>query len=502
MSNSIEEVLSHFLYSQELADVKFIVGKNKKVFYAHKLVLSIVSSFWEKQFYSENWECDDRLGVSEIVVDDIECETFAHFLEYAYKKEIELSAGMITKIYFVAEKYEMDDLRQYCISEFKRSLDETNYIAYYEFGKQIGVEEYTEYAKRYIENNSDLIFENRDCFKSLSVDTIKMVLGLKKLMAKEIDIFQALVGWAKEKKATEYKDNEGVTLKTLLQDFLPNIRLDLMDFKDLKIVKETGLFPVQQLFNHSINLIQKYKIKICPLTRAGPQLEHLKVLLLAAARRGQSRLDHLQDTIKSNGIQYVTIINLSSATPTFEFINQYDVVVLRGRNGAGMINPNILGDHLARFVEGGKGLVVIAINTLINSDNYRIKGRIVDDEFIPLAIGERIHESSRNLGDVLIPEHPIMEDVESFKTKEYAHLIGTQNINGGKLIAKWTNGYPLITEKNKKEGFGTVVCLNFHPMSTKITDDCGKAWLHDTDGDKIISNSVAYVGMRYYNYFY
>ncbi|KAJ6226549.1 btb/poz domain-containing [Anaeramoeba flamelloides] len=498
MSNSIEEVLSNYLYNQELADVKFNVGKNKKVFYAHKMVLSIVSSFWEKQFYSENWESSDHLGVTEIDVPDIECETFAHFLEYAYKKEIQPKKGMVTKIYFVAQKYEMEELKQYCMNEFKRSLNETNYIAYYEFGKQIGVKEYTQYAKQFLENHSDRIIRNKECFKSLSIDTIKMILGLKKLMAKEIDIFQALVEWAKEKKATKCKDNKSVTVKTLLRDFLPNIRLDLMDFKDLKIVKQTGLFPVQQLFNHSINLIQKNKIKICPLTRAGPQLEHLKVLLLAAARRGQTRLEHLQDTIKSNGIQYVTVIDINTTTPTFEFINQYDAVVLRGRNGSGMINPNILGDHLARFVKGGKGLVVIAINTLINADGYRIKGRIVDDEFIPLAIGERIQESSRNLGDVLIPEHPIMEDVESFKTKEYAHLIGTQNINGGKLIAKWSNGYPLITEKNKKEGYGTVVCLNFHPMSTKITDDCGKAWLHGTDGNKIISNSVAYVGMRYY----
>ncbi|KAJ3442801.1 hypothetical protein M0812_12548 [Anaeramoeba flamelloides] len=222
------------------------------------------------------------------------------------------------------------------------------------------------------------------------------------------------------------------------------------------------------------------------------RLKRNRILLLGSARRGLKRLEHLKQSIIGGFRATVDILDISKQTPRFETMNRYDTIVLRGKNSGAIDDPVTLGNHLARFVEYGKGVIVIAINTLIDND-YKIKGRIVEDGFIPLVIANRVDSKQRQLGKIHLPNHPIMKGVQTFKTKDYTHIIGTHDLNGGTLIASWNNGYPLVTEKRKKESYGSVICLNFHPMSTKITDDCGKAWLKETDGAKIISNSVQYV---------
>ncbi|KAJ3430774.1 btb/poz domain-containing [Anaeramoeba flamelloides] len=498
MTQTIDQVFGEYINNQELADLKFIVGEKKDVLYAHKFVISLISPFWKELFYSQDYEDEETIGVTELTLPDIDTESFQVFLEYAYKRHIDVKDDQIFKLLNVSDKYEIDELKTYCNDLFQKSLDKTNCISYYENGKRRGIEDWTKLAMSYIEEHSNVILENENCFQKLSIETIKVVLGLKKLFAKEIHVFKSLLRWTEYQKETKYKDDEKVTIETLFSEFTDLIKLDLMSFQDLEEVKKSGIYPVQLLLEHAIKLSQTYKLVVKPLTRAGPQLEDLKVLLLGTCRRGNDRLEHLKESIMSGGIENVDIVNIENTTPTIEKMNEYDTVVVRGRNGAAMNNSTALGNNLARYVEGGKGLTVIAINSLINNDSYRLNGRIVDEGFIPLAVGERMQQEQRELGEVHLPEHPIMEGVQTFKAKDYTHVIGTNEINGGTLIASWNNGFPLITEKTQQEGFGTVVCLNFHPISTKITNDCGKAWLQETDGAKIIANSIQYVGMKWF----
>ncbi|KAJ6226092.1 btb (poz) domain-containing 2a-related [Anaeramoeba flamelloides] len=491
----MDQVLGKYLNTDKFADVKFYIGKKKKEFYAHQLVLSLASPVWEEIFYPNKWEEQETIGMVEISLPDLDCVSFELFLEYAYKRRIDSRGDGIFKLYLFAEHYGMHKIKTYCSKAFLKNLNQGNCIEYYEYGKKMGINDWASQAMVYIEEHSDTILENENCFQKLSLETIKVVLGLEKLLSKEILIFKSLLKWAQYQKEANYKTDEKVTLKTLLSEFLNHIRLDLMSFQDLQLVNQTGLFSSEELLEYFIKLANNNKINTQSRSRGGTQLEDLKVLLLASCRGGEGRLEHIKESIMVGGIEKVTIINIETTTPSFTFIDDFDIVVLRGRNGSDMNNSTDLGNHLARFVESGKGLVVIAINTLINNESYRIKGRIAEEGFIPLAFGERLEQDQRQLGEIHLPEHPIMKGVQTFKTKDYTHVIGTRILNGGTLIASWDNGWPLITEKTKQEGYGTVVCLNFHPISTKITSDCGKAWLQETDGDIIISNSVQYVGL-------
>ncbi|KAJ3450126.1 btb/poz domain-containing [Anaeramoeba flamelloides] len=499
MSQTLDKILIGYVNNKEFADVKFVVGKKKAIYYAHKFFLSLVSAYWRNALYSKGWETKRTRALTEIYLPDLEPRIFRSFLQFAYTRSVDIKGDLVLELRGIAEKYEIEELFKYCDEAFKQSLNNENCLKYYEYSCQNKLEKWTEISIKYILDHSVSILKNHDCFTEATKETVLTILNLENLKGFEIDLVKNLINWSKRQKQKYYQNDEKMQLKNILNEFKPSIKLEFLDFNGLEQVSNIGLYSPTIIFNTMMDLTKKYNVNVRPLTRSGAGIGDLKVLLLANCRRGPERIEHIKESVMATGIQNVDIMNCSSQKPSFDEMRKYDAIVLRNRNAENLHKQVELGNDLAQYVEAGKGVVIIAINTLINSEAYRIKGRLQDEAFIPLQFGERVQQDSRELGEVLLPDHEIMDGVNSFKTKDYAHLIGTQDVNGGTIIAKWSNGFPLITEKTKQENFGTVVCLNFHPCSTKITNDCGKAWLENTDGAKIIANSVNYVGMKWYN---
>ncbi|KAJ6233225.1 btb (poz) domain-containing 2a-related [Anaeramoeba flamelloides] len=494
MTEQIEEILKKYVNNKDLADVKFIVGKNEDVYYGHKLLLGLVSEFWFNKLYCEGWKEKQAKGQMTIKLPELDPSPFGSFLEYVYTRRISIKNSQVFELWKVADEYGIPQLKKQCADMFEKKLNGSNVLNFYEFGIKNGIEEWNKVTKKFLVENTKTIFTKVNCLEGVQLETIQEVLKIERLLAREIDIFKALHHWATKRKETTYGNDEKVTIKSLLKDFLPSIRLDLMSFVDIAELEKTGLFPPELLFDTITSLANKHRITFRPYSRGGAQLSDMKVLLCGGARGGMPRLEHLKESFTSGGICNIDIVDINDSTPTFETMNKYDAIILRSRRGVSISNNHTLGNNLGRFVETGKGLVVIAINSLIDNESYQIKGKLLDEGFIPLVVGERVSHEERELGEIHLPDHPIMNGVSTFKTKDYTHIIGTHDINGGKLIASWNNGFPLITEKKKEGGnYGTVVCLNFHPMSTRMTMDCGKAWLQETDGEKILSNSLKYV---------
>ncbi|KAJ3441884.1 pep-cterm sorting domain-containing protein [Anaeramoeba flamelloides] len=518
MEDSLEKLFSKQFNKKEFSNVKLVVGKTKKVFYSHQFVLSMISPYWEKLFYDKNSEQKHPNRILVVFLPDVKEEIFLLFLKYLYyrkillkkekekekkkeqetkeekPKEIGKETGQMIELYLLSEKYECEELTTRCYEYFRKQISNSNCLIFFQYFKNRGISILSNCHLQYIRNNTELLFGDVNCFRQLSKETINYLLDNNYIISKEINIFRSLINWANSEKERKSKDQENVTIKTLLKDYLPTIRLDLMDFQDLQYVYSTGIYPVEQLFNCSLRLINKYN----PVLKRKIRIrKNSKILVLCSARGGEKKLFDFKKMIMDCGHKNVDLINISKSSASYKKINSYDLVILRCSNYSPTNNPQSMGNHLAKFVRNGKGLIVIAINSLIENDSFRIQGKIVEEGFIPLAVAERNTSTSRELGQVHIPDHPIMFNVNSFKCKDYTHFIGTHDINGGKLIASWDNGFPLITEKTKEGGkFGTVVCLNFHPMSTAITNGCGKAWLQETDGAEIFSNSINYLVKR------
>ncbi|KAJ3449197.1 btb/poz domain-containing [Anaeramoeba flamelloides] len=497
MSKKQTEIFKSFINNKKFADVVFVVGTEKEQFYSHKFLISAVSNYWRNKFYEQGWEKKITRGIKKVLLPKINPNVFQAFLQYVYTREVEIKDTLVFQLLSLAKLYSIDELTRYCLNSFEKTLDQSNCISYYEYSQSVGLKKWSDIAFEYIKENTDKIFKTVTCLDGISKTTIKKIFNFKKIYALEIHILKSLIHWATELKRDKYLSNKDVTVQSLLKEFIPFIKIEMLNFEGLQILSDLELIDPNLIFDATIRLTRKFNLHAHTYSRSGIGLENIQVLLLAACRRGDNRINFIKQSIMSTGISNVTVQRVNESTPSYEEMLQYNAVVLRNRRAEILRNSDRLGDQLAKFVQTGRGLVVFAINTLIDSSSDRINGKIREEGYIPLKSAERIEKDQRELGEVLIPEHEIMVGVESFRTKDYTHVIGTHNINGGKIIANWTNGYPLITEKIKDEGCGPVVCLNFHPISTQITNDCGKAWLQETDGSKIIANSVSYVASYY-----
>ncbi|KAJ6245547.1 lute [Anaeramoeba flamelloides] len=493
--NNLSALLHKWVNNRDMSDVKFIVGKEKVAMYGHQLILSMNSPVWRGLFYTQEWKETNNRLLCEVVVDDVDPRFFELFLQFLYSRKAQLDEETFYGVYGVADKFCVFELQEYCSRYFTGMLTLTNCIQHYERACGEGVKRWQRDSLQFLESNSRLLFKDTHCFVGLKEETVHQMLRMDSISTPEIQLFRALIEWARSH-LRELGSDSKVTVKDLVKRHLHLIRLELMSFEDLDEVSKTGYFEVQELVKHSFNLAKRFQVKIRILSRGGAKLRDLNILVLAWARRGELRVEHFVDTLKYGGIQYVTTKDPRNVTPTIEEMMEYDAVVLRSANVDTLGSSEILGNNLAEFVESGRGLVIVAINTLIDSDDKQIKGRIYTDNFVPLVYGTRIQKNERELGEKHLPEHPILRGVETFKTKDYAHIIDTNNINGGTLIASWNNGLPLVTEKIKEPGYGPVVVINTHPTSTRTTNDCGKAWLDDTNGNELFSNAIGYAGMK------
>ncbi|KAJ3429701.1 hypothetical protein M0812_25059 [Anaeramoeba flamelloides] len=65
------------------------------------------------------------------------------------------------------------------------------------------------------------------------------------------------------------------------------------------------------------------------------------------------------------------------------------------------------------------------------------------------------------------------------------------------VICEWNDGTPLVIVQNRKtKSFGKIVILNFYPISDRVSTEKGFRWNPNTDGDKIMSNSIKYVSKK------
>ncbi|KAJ6253757.1 btb (poz) domain-containing 2a-related [Anaeramoeba flamelloides] len=517
MSTSIKRILKSLVNQQKYANIKFLVGKTQEVIWGHKLLLCLSSSYWETALNQEGKKEDPLV----VAIPNYEPPLFKNYLKYVYTRRLKLNVTLCFQLMGLSKEYRDDDFFGYCIKYLKNQLNYLNCFEIMDVCAEFQLKDLELECLQILCQNSEKLFAKSDCLLKLTKENVSSVLQASKLKATEIQIFKALYHWSlvqkklliqkleeeQHKQKNEEKQEEikkkikEATVNKIIEPFLGYINLDLMNFQDLRWIAKTKVYPSKLILDHSLKLT-KLETKFLPnrLSRFNPKREkgtsEIKVLLLGFCRRGKKHLLSIKQSIMSQGIENVDMIEPDLDYANLYKLMQYDCVVLRSANTKRLLQSQELGNNLSTFVQSGRGLVVFAINTLHQNSDTKIKGAIVDDHLIPLPIQARESSKDRMLGDVLHPNHPIMKGVKTFETKDYTHIIASKTVYGGKVIAKWTNGFPLIVEKRAQSDWGSVVVLNFHPTSTAITDSCGKAWLQETDGAKIIANSVSYAAYR------
>ena len=180
-------------------------------------------------------------------------------------------------------------------------------------------------------------------------------------------------------------------------------------------------------------------------------------------------------------------IDVTTTTPSVATLSQYAAVFVY--SDAGFADAATLGNNLATYVSGGGG-VVLAVCALGSVD---LGGNFASGGYMP------VNGGGLQSGTVLtlvkdLPSNPILTGVTSFNGGTSSYFNAVSIVSGATLVAHWNNGYPLVV--TKPSGSGTVVALNFYPVSSDMRSDF---WPSSTSGARLMANALSYASGAYSN---
>lgn len=239
---------------------------------------------------------------------------------------------------------------------------------------------------------------------------------------------------------------------------------------------------------------------------AGPSGGLPDVAIVAAASNTtmpetNTRFTDARDKLVATGLfNSVSIFNATrfnpdGGTPSLATLQQWDAVLVWSNDS--FDDAVAMGDVLADYVDAGGGVVIgVFANTSANTARF-LQGRWQTGDYIAIPQNGGFVQGAGELGQVLIPDHPIMDNVQTFVTRwsttQQGLIFGgyrPTNLNvtpGSTIVAKWNTGHTLVAlAPNPK-----VVELGFHPVSSDVNELA--YWDAATDGDLLMANALRFV---------
>ncbi len=232
------------------------------------------------------------------------------------------------------------------------------------------------------------------------------------------------------------------------------------------------------------------------------------VAIVAAASNttnpeNNTRFTDARDKLVATGLfGSVSIFNASAfnptgGTPTPAQFAQWDAVLVWSNDS--FDDAVAMGTALADYVDAGGGVVVsVFSNTSTNAARY-LQGRWQTGgpggAYIAIPQNGNFTQGTGQLGQVLIPGHPIFNGVNSFRTSVGFFKGGgiwggyrptNTNITPGSVkVATWNTGHTLVALAPNPR----VVELGFHPVSDAVADGY---WDQTSDGARLMANALLF----------
>ncbi len=225
------------------------------------------------------------------------------------------------------------------------------------------------------------------------------------------------------------------------------------------------------------------------LVSASAAAAQTRVAIVAAANFSvDSRYTDPQAKLQGTGdFAAVDIIAVTGAgsTPTLATLLGYDAVIVW--SNVDFADEAGLGDVLADYVDAGGGVVVAVFANTSTDPDRSLKGRWDAENYhiVPPAGGATTGRAT--LGDVLVPDHPIVEGVGIFDGGSSSFRPTTPLLTDhGVPIARWSDGRTLVAVSSR---FPTRVDLGMYPPSS---DSSSSFWVAGTDGARLMANALLF----------
>lgn len=287
--NDPVEIRKKAMATCELADVLFVLGKNRTVVPAYRQILSLSNPVFKEMFSNKKFNQEKKIEIPEF-----EALDFQIVLNYLYFKEVNLKQVNCFNVYAIAHKYMVDPLCQLCEKEIQEVIGLHNVFAAYEWNRKYQIEDLSIRIKRFFCKNVIGCLKINAGFKYLSKSSLMDFLSWDNIHCSEELLYENLLIWVKHQLTIQKQEITIDNVKKLLTDFLPLIQIKINDdlsmdsfsystsrfnwpttipdnqrqtlyrYDDLTCQEKTVLFGVKMLFSNfsSSPILEEFKIFI------------------------------------------------------------------------------------------------------------------------------------------------------------------------------------------------------------------------------------------------
>ncbi len=258
---TLQKALGTLIGRDKFADLEVTVGQGaeKMTILAHRLVLGSASDVFSTMLYgnkSSSTSTSTSSSSSEEIVytpknkqkislPDMSPSMFYTILQCVYSDRVHIDAEILPQLIIVARTYNIEVLRQACITFMAEGVTPANACKLYQRAYELLND--NSFALEYIRTHAADVFESKG-FEDLSEERLIELLKDDRLMISEAKVFQAVLRWASCRCLEAKQVISPQNVAEVLKNILPHVRFHTMTAQEIAlVVAPSRLVPPSQI---------------------------------------------------------------------------------------------------------------------------------------------------------------------------------------------------------------------------------------------------------------
>eukprot|EP01083_Nonionella_stella_P018996 52833_1 len=198
------DLLARLYCNRKLSDVKFLVGEERREFFASRCVLAAKSKWFESLLFGEQRRGSHLRGRVVVPINDVDADTFEFILRFIYLNDIaSLSFDNLPEVLLAAIQFQLTDLENICEKYVEHHLRVDVVCSIY--ARTLGRHDrVARTCLDFILRHSDSVFSLHQNSLNMTAECWEAILSHQDRSGREIVIFKALVAHFRYKYASQH----------------------------------------------------------------------------------------------------------------------------------------------------------------------------------------------------------------------------------------------------------------------------------------------------------
>ncbi|XP_060685855.1 BTB/POZ domain-containing protein 19-like isoform X1 [Hemiscyllium ocellatum] len=229
----------------EMSDVKFIVGEEQKVVYAHRCILAYRCEAFRTMFAQRVLSRDAKEAEVPFVLSDVQPDVFLAVVEFLYTNCVMLSRNIALDVLTSAVEYGLDELQRMCVDYINSTLTVESACEALQAAVTYRQTNMKDKCLAFIEGHTKSIVKTRG-FHELSDLALLAILQSDMLTIDEPDLINFVREWAHVNSVVLDKP-----VPEIAKDVIGELRLFLLSPEELTILEaenmKDNLIPMDKI---------------------------------------------------------------------------------------------------------------------------------------------------------------------------------------------------------------------------------------------------------------